>query len=245
MKINEWDVSEAQAKQWNVTPGHASVSNDSTWTQGAAAPILLSNTTGFKTLKVTLLVKGTGREEIMKNRSTILSKCLAPVKIQLDGYSHLFYGVLTKHTPTEYGTKKRFHTLALEFNCYEYEAQADGSQFSGSASGSTDLIINNQGNLVTPATVLITPQVGLASLKLTGLVRNPYTGEDLPVTVKKLTTGKTITIDGETGLMTEDEKLKSGDIETYGLPSLVPGTNTITLDSQFVDITVKYFPRYM
>ena len=93
--------------------------------------------------------------------------------------------------------------------------------------------------------MLITPQVGLASLKLTGLVRNPYTREDLPVTVKNLTTGKTVTIDGETGLMTEDEKLKSGDIETYGLPSLVPGTNTITLDSQCVDITVKYFPRYM
>lgn len=245
MKINGWDIAEAQAKQWNVTLGHVSVSNNSTWVRGAAAPVLLPNAIGFKSLKVTLLVKGNGREEIIKNRSTILSKCLEPLKIQLDGYSHLLRGILTKLTPTEYGTKKKFHTLVLELNCYEYEAQADGSQFSGSASGSTDLIINNQGNLATPATVLITPQIGLASLKLSGIVRDPNTGKDLPVTVKNLTTGKIITIDGETGLMTEDGQLKSGDIETYGLPSLAPGTNTITLDSQHVDITVKYYPRYM
>lgn len=245
MKIDGWDISNAQAKQWNVTFGHNSVSNNSTWITGAFAPVILSNTVGFKNLKITLLVKGAGREDIIKNRSDILSRCLTPVKLQLDGYSHLFCGILTKFTPTEQGTKKRFHTLAMEFSSYEYAAQEDGTPYSGSVSGNETLIIHNPGNLVTPAAVVITPKIGLASLKLTGLVRDPYTGEDLPVTVKNLTTGSKVTIDGETGLMTEGDALKSGDIETYGLPSLLPGANTISTDSQFVDVTINYFPRYM
>ena len=244
MKINGWDIKNASAKQFKVTYGNSSIQNSSEWVKGAATPFLGENYVGFKTMEITLLVKGNGRQDIWKNRSLILSKLLKPVELELDGFAHRFKGILEKHSAKE-PTENIWHDIVLTFSGYEYEAQADGSQFSGSASGSTDLIINNQGNLATPATVLITPQIGLASLKLSGIVRDPNTGKDLPVTVKNLTTGKTITIDGETGLMTEDGQRKSGDIETYGLPSLVPGTNTITLDSQHVDITVKYYPRYM
>ena len=244
MKINGWDIKNASAKQFKVTYGNSSIQNSSEWVKGAAAPFLGENYVGFKTMEITLLVKGNGRQDIWKNRSLILSKLLKPVELELDGFAHRFKGILEKHSAKE-PTENIWHDIVLTFSGNEYEAQADGSQFSGSASGSTDLIINNQGNLATPATVLITPQIGLASLKLSGIVRDPNTGKDLPVTVKNLTTGKTITIDGETGLMTEDGQLKSGDLETYGLPSLVPGTNTITLDSQHVDITVKYYPRYM
>lgn len=240
MKINGWDICEADARQWNVTFDHCDIENNSEWVAGAMSPVLLGSTVSFKTLKLTLLVKGNGREGIVLNRSLILSKLLTPSVLELDGYSHFFKGVLTKASTTEQGTKKRIHTMALEFSCYEY-----GEEQAITRNKLKSFKVNNPGNLTTPARIEITPTVGLATLTITGIVRNARTGVDLPVTVKTLTTDKKIVLDGETGLITEDGVLKSGDVETYGLPSLLPGTNTITLDNGFVNVTVKFKPRYM
>lgn len=240
MKINGWDISEANARQWNVTFEHNEIDNDSEWVSGAASPVLLNSTLDFKELSITLLVKGSSREEIVLNRSTILSKLLAPAVLELDGYSHFFKGVLTKASATEQGTKKRFHTLKLTFNCYEY-----GAEQAIEKNKLESFTINNPGNLTTPAIIEITPTVGLATLTITGIVRNARTGVDLPVTVKTLTTNKKVVLDGETGLITEDGVLKAGDVETYGLPSLLPGTNTIALDNGFMNVAVKFKPRYI
>ena len=34
MNINGWDISGAQAKQWNVTPGFSDIENESEWQRG-------------------------------------------------------------------------------------------------------------------------------------------------------------------------------------------------------------------
>lgn len=34
MKINGWDISGAQARQWNVTPGFSNIENESEWQRG-------------------------------------------------------------------------------------------------------------------------------------------------------------------------------------------------------------------
>lgn len=38
MKINGWDISGAQARQWNVTPDFSSIENESEWQRGSPLP---------------------------------------------------------------------------------------------------------------------------------------------------------------------------------------------------------------
>ena len=61
------------------------------------------------------------------------------------------------------------------------------------------------------------------TLVITGLSRDPRTGEELEIEVKNFTPGKKIIIDGETGLITEDGKVKIDDVEIWALPDLQPG----------------------
>lgn len=244
MKINDWDIKNARSYQLRSNIENHSVSNDSEWVRGSPIPVLFANTVGFQTLKIVLAVKGNGREEIRKNCSEILSRLIAPAQLILDNRRYRFYGILKKSSVNEI-TYDKWHDLTLELNGYEYDAQADGTPFSESASGVRETIITNPGNIVTPAIVEITPRIGVAKLIVSGVSRNPNTGEDLPVTIRNLTTGKTIVLDGETGLMAEDGDLKAEDIDIWELPSLLPGKNTVTMDSDRMNITVKYYPRFM
>lgn len=38
MKINGWDISGAQARQWNVTPAFSNIENESEWQRGSPLP---------------------------------------------------------------------------------------------------------------------------------------------------------------------------------------------------------------
>lgn len=244
MWINEWDIGEADAQQWKVTFGHHAIGNNSSWIPGSPVPVILDGNMGFKSLQVTIRIRGDTREEIIGKRSMILSRLITPAQIKLNGYSHRFFGSLKKANATEF-IQKRSHRLVLDFDCYEYGCQPDGAPFEESASGVTETVVTNPGNILTPAVVELTPQVGVAELKLNGICRNPNTGADLPVTVRNLTTGKKVILDGETGLMTEDEKLKAGDIDIWERPTLIPGSNTVMMNSDRMNITVRFFPRYM
>lgn len=244
MKINGWDISNANAKQWNVTLGHHSVSNNSEWVRGSPVPAIFGNELGFKSLKIVFLVFGENREDILNNRSILLSHLIEPAELSLDGFLHKFYGVLTKITPEE-TVMRRWHKLTLEFNCYEYATQADGTPFSVSASGAQTITVSNQGNILTPAILEITPQIGTSAIRLSGICREPETGNDLPVTVRELTTGNTVILDGESGLITQNGEIKSADVDIWALPTLLPGSNTITVDSDRMDLTIKFRPRFM
>lgn len=250
MNINGWDISEAKAKQWNVTPGFSDIKNESEWQRASPLPFLMKSSIGFKPLQVTFLVYGGNRNEVLQNCSMLLARLSEPVRLELDGFSHKYHGVMTKSDFVENPLGKQRVTankvgkLTAGFSCYEYSEQPDGSPFSKSSSGSAQLIVTNPGNLDTPAVVEITPKIGIAELVINGLTRNPDTGENLKISIKSLTTGNKIILDGETGLFTEKGVLKK-DIEIWTLPSLLPGTNTITLSNAQMDISVKYRPRFI
>lgn len=246
MTINGWDISEAEAVQWNVTPGFHSISNDSEWVRGSPMPVLLGNTTGFKPIKVTLLVKADrDRQAILDRCSRILSHLLEPAELVLDDFTHKFCGVLAKHTLTEnpldvpFVKFNRAAELVLEFSCYEY-----ADLVTQTFTGQTQISVVNPGNIITPVRVELTPRTGMASAVLTGLCRDAATREDLPVTAGELVTGKTVVLDGETGLFTQDGEIKK-ELEIRGLPALLPGTNTITINNSWTDITLEYRPRFM
>lgn len=241
MKFNGWDISQADARQWNVTPGFHSVKNDSEWQRGSPQPVLLKNMADFKTIKVAMLVKAAGgRQTILQRCSEILMHFEEPGKLELDNFDHDFYGVMTKYTHNE-KVMNRWHVLTIEFAGYECAKTEVIQAFSGSQ----DFTVTNSGTMKTPVIVEITPQAGAAEITLTGLCRDPDTGEDLPVKIRELTTGDKVTLDGITGLFTQGGELKAGDIDIWGLPALQPGNNQITVNNAWMDITVRFHPRFM
>ena len=101
MLIGEWNIENANARQHRVTYGTSSISNSSEWAKGSYAPLLLGNVIGFKIIKTVLVVKGKDREEIIRNKSLIISKCLKPIMLTLDGYQHKFWAILKKSDTEE------------------------------------------------------------------------------------------------------------------------------------------------
>lgn len=243
MKINGKDVAVHNAKQWNVTIGNASISSDSTWARGSPVPVLFKNIFGFKTLKIVLIVKGKNREDICQNVSDLLAEMLDTVELELDGFTHHFKGYLTKSTHEETALQ-RWHKLTLELQTYEFGTVTEQQgKFSGIPAVS--MAVRNAGNIITPMRIEITPTAGIASLTISGACPDPETGEDQKIILKNLTTGKTVALDGETGLVTEGEKLKSQDVELWELPAAKPGNTTLTFSTGTLNVTVKMYPRYM
>ena len=127
---------------------------------------------------------------------------------------------------------------------YEYGAVVE-QQGTFSGIPAVTMAVSNPGNILTPIRLEITPTVGIASLTISGVCMDPDTGEDQPISLKNLTTGNTVVLDGETGLVTEKGALKSKDTEMWTLPALSPGTTTLTCSTGTLSIRVKLYPRYM
>ena len=240
MNINDIDISKYNARQWRVEFSQSDMKNESEWVRGSPLPFFDGNYLGFKEVTVTLLVYGSSREDIRNKISDITALLLNPADLYLDGYTRRFRGILAKSTVRENSdsARKRFQALELVFDAYEY-----GEEQKTRAEGATQIQAVNPGNIISPAIIEITPQIGIAELTITGICRDSSNGTDLPVTVRSLTSGKTVVLDGVNGLITEDGQLKDADI--WELPSLLPGTNNITLSSNRMNVTIKVLPMYM
>ena len=241
MQINGIDISRWHARQWAVSIGNHAITNNSEWNRGSPDPFLIGGTVGFKTIKLTLLIKDSTREVMTLDRSNIVAALLEPVDITLDGFAHKFRVVLSKDASFEESVnyrQDRWHKLTLELQCDEY-----GPKLSGS--GTTTVSIVNPGNLNTPAVLELLPSISTIPVTIRGICRDPLTGEDDPITVRNLTTDKKVIIDGETGLITQEGVQKAGDVDFWELPVLAPGENTITCDNTNITMTIKFKPRYM
>lgn len=240
MKIDGWDIARADARQWNVTFGFHSMKNDSEWVAGSLIPVMQRNRIGFKPLSVRVMIKNDGgRQAMLARGSLILARLVDLVNLELDGFRHKFRAVLTGSKYEEVAMQ-HFHTLTLEFDCYEY-----GDEVIRQSSGRSSFIVDNPGNLDTPVRIEITVPEACEQLTLAGVSHDTASGETLDITVKNLTPGKTVIIDGETGLVMEEGQQKAGDVEFWDIPTLLPGENEVKLFGGTAEVRLVFFPRYM
>lgn len=238
MKFNDVDLSKYGAKQYRNTFEQTNLKNDTEWLRGAPLPIFGNNYREEKDIKVEILVYGSSRENIRQNISNILALCLDPVEIELDGYEHKFKGIL-KSSSVDEGSdvaRMRYQHMSMTFEGYEYGDRV-------TVIGTNSIAITNPGNVVSPAIIEITSPVAITPLIITGICRNSFTGKDLPVTIEEFTKDSTVRIDGVTGLITEGNVIK--DMDIWALPTLLPGVNTITLDSTRVTTKITVLPLYI
>lgn len=273
MLIGDWDITNANARQARVIDNHHALSNSSAWNTGSNRPIFQRNQMGFKPITVELWVKGKGYQEIVNNRGLILSHLLDEVILTLDWFEHKFKAVLSKYSIDE-ASKQRFHVLKLEFSGYEYSDAQEfpvdiSTQFEieniGTAEtpvvleitpldGAVDipydqmkatLICDEDGQFIADEDGAVIASYDYDTLVIEGLCYDPRTRESLPIEIRNITPGKTIIIDGETGLITEEGVVKIDDVDIWALPTIQPGTNEITTNNNWLSIVVRYEPRYM
>ena len=230
MTINGWNITNANAKQWNVRRGYSAITNKSEWIAGSYNPAFFSGEEGFKTLQITLIVKASSKEIVQLGISTILAKLKDPAEIILDNYVRKFYGILRSYNVDE-STQRRttpFHKLTLNMEGYEYASEL-------TASGKSLITVNNPGTMITPAIVTMTATRAVSNITISGLGK--------AMVLKTVLANKQYVINGETGLFTVDGALANLDI--WNLPVLQPGNNTVTCSESTATVTIRYKPRYM
>lgn len=232
MLIDNVNISNFNAMQTNADIQNSSFSNESEWLKNSLTPIFLENYIGFKTIKLELYFRGNSRDETLKNISNLMSKLKKEVVLKLDQHSNYYKCILNNHEIVK--TSIRFaYKLNLEFKGYEH-----GDEAVELMSRITSKTINVVGNTETPAIIEIVPSIDTIDLILTGLGDNP-------ITIKNLAMSKKIILDGESGIVTQDGVNKFADTDLWNFPSLKPGSNTIKVSRNTVDITIKYKPRWI
>lgn len=185
----------------------------------------------YKTLnmKIDLLCDDGNELEIMKSN---IIKQLAISTIKFDDIDYYYRGFTVGEPSFQYIMKGN---EILEVTMLVI---AEKSQLTESMNRITTKTINIPGNTETPAIVEITPSVTIADIVLTGL-------SDEPMTIRILTGGKKVIIDGEEGIITVDGANKFNDTDMWEFPRLKPGANTIIVSRNNVDINIKCKPRFL
>lgn len=186
----------------------------------------------YKKISIKILFEGLSRDVINKNISAFSSLLKDECDIKFKNLSNKFHCYVQSIEPEEPGINEWMY-LNIDLDAYEYS-----DEITEPINRITSKTINNIGTEDTPAIVEITPSISLVDLIITGLA-------DDPITIKNLTAGKKIIVNGEDGTVLENGINKFGDTELWEWPRLRPGTNSITVSKSSCDITIKYKPRYI
>lgn len=124
---------------------------------------------------------------------------------------------------------KEYAVVTFDLDCIDKYSPEKVVSFKSS----TSIVLESTER--TPARVEITPSIGIPEVVIKGF-------ED-EITLKNLKTGKTIIIDN--GLVIEDGVNKYNDYDSWGFPTLLPGTNNLSVNKSNLDIKVKYNPRWI
>lgn len=244
MTIDNTDISKYGARQQNVEMSYGEIKNRSEWPEGNLLPIMLPGTVGFKVIKVGIVLKSNSntytRDYIWKMGSQLVASLIKPAVVTLEGFDHSFCVYLKNAAQVEHSLQ-RWHKATLELVGYEMSGQYTTRTWEGVS----NWVEKNDGSLITPAILKITPLQDMSYLTIRGLVRDPITGKDEYIVVKNLKEGRIITIDGETGLVTENGENKFADVEMYDFPSLLPGDNRIVVQEPGAKVTLLYRARYI
>lgn len=105
--------------------------------------------------------------------------------------------------------------------------------------------IVTESDFETPCIIEITALNDNSELTITGVARDPITGEDEPITIKNLKKDIPVIVNGETCTVTQQGANKYPETDFWEFPSLLPGENQITLSNNTNTVTIKYRPRYI
>lgn len=238
MKVNGIDIGRYSAKQLRFEIEHREANVQSEWPAALTFPIMEKSQKGFKTITVAVAVYGNSKEEVIKNRSDLISIMYDELEVELDNYENCFMCSLDKITVKE-AIKRKCHEVTLKFIGFEF-----GNEISISMANTT-VSVDVAGNDYAPCIVELTPSVDLSSVEIIGVGYNLVLGKEEPIIIKNLKAGKKVIINGEDCTVLQDGANKFADAELWEFPILKPGNNAISCSSDKCTVVLKYKPRYV
>lgn len=210
---------------------NSEVINFNDWIDNAIDPVRLKEEKfKFSNITVSLLVEGANEDEILTKISNILVNCKSGV-LKFSDIDY-YYNISLKDS-----TNKKICEIAYELTFSFQSTYKYKDEVIETINRLTTKVITSNGNLETLAIVEITPSITIIDLVLN------INSE--AITIKTLTAGKKIIIDGEKGSVTELGINKFKDVDLWKFPRLSPGENTITTSRSTCDISIKYKPRFI
>jgi len=227
MLINNKNLTEYNANLLDrqISPSRRDIF--SFWTGRNIDPFLGDTEYGYKPLFLQFEFKGTV-DEIQLSKNRMLSE-IERSTIKFHDVDRFYTGYVVANDTDRVMTN--FEVVTVEMNVIEHEKEVVVN-----SEMSQEIKLDLNSNFITPVVLEVKPTIDLVDVTITGL------GEDM--LLKKLTSYKTIIIDGEKGYVTEERKNKYMDYESWGFPYLSPGLNIIKVDKKTVDIKIKYKPRW-
>lgn len=233
MKINDIDIKKYNAKQLTVDLQPPSIQLNAEWFEGAVTPHEFDTEIQYGTLKVTILFRGSGRNDIVRKVSEFMSMMTKRCSIQLDGYKGTYIGDITSNSIEKTKQADRY-ILTVQFNGYMTDAEVSNVYRSV-----TEVKFATLGTRDTPAIVEIVPQTDLQELIIDGF------GSD-QITLTNLKKGKIVVIDAKKGTVTENGENKFADCDMWEFPVLKKKVvNHITFSSNKCTVTIHYSPMWL
>lgn len=245
MKINSIDLKEKYGKKIRIgqqTINPRSITTYTDWLDEMSRPIVGQSPQGkYFDVEVEMIVIGESKTDAELTVSNIIADCLQGT-IELDDVDLTLEGELTE-AEKDFVVKWQY-SLKLTFQAWDKTEDRVTVTTS-----STTLTFDVEGNVETPCVIEITPDNALGSLNISGAARDPVTGEDEDIVISSLTSGQTVTIDGEACTVMAGGENKFADTDMWQFPTLLPGSNTLTFtpSSSAVScaVTITYKPRYI
>lgn len=228
MFINNIDLITFNAKVQEKRISHGSIKNTIEYTGGNI--IEADEVSELSKLDIEIKFEDLNRFKTERNISNFLAqtkKC----DIKFKNIEHFFKCYYVSHSIEPTGFDELL-TLKITFEAIECENEKVEV-----LENNTTFVINNTGNVVTPARLEITPKAAFIDFTIEGLT-------DDPIKIKSLESGTTLIIDNPS-----IEDIEGNDnfekVELWEFPRLLPEKNTIKVSRAEVTIKIKYNPRWL
>lgn len=233
MKVNSVDIRKYNAKQLTVDFQPPSIAIKSEWVEGAPTPQEFDTQITYGSLTLELLFRGSGRNEIIRSISELLSLMTERCGLQLDGYKGTYIADLTSESIKKTKVATRY-ILTLKFNGYMTDAEVVNEYRGESHAKFTTL-----GTRDAPCIIEVMPQTDMQEYIISGF------GE-YDIIISNLEKGKAVIIDGKKGIVTQEGKNKFGDCDMWEFPVLKKKKeNVIGFSSSHCDVTIRYSPMWL
>lgn len=233
MKVNSVDIRKYNAKQLTVDIQPPPIAINSEWVEGAPTPHEFHTQVKYGSLKLKILFRGSGRNEIIRYISEFLSLMTKKSEIQLDGYKGIYVGELQSENieKTKVGTK---YILNLDFSGYMTDEEVVNEY-----RGKDEAMFETLGTRDAPCIIEIMPRKDIQEFAISGF------GSD-DIIIRNLEEGKKVIIDGKNGTVTQEGRNKFADCDMWEFPVLrKKKVNMVEFSSMDCDVKVHYSPMWL
>ncbi|ADL50563.1 phage distal tail protein [Clostridium cellulovorans] len=229
MLINNVDIANYGAKLLKKSIDIPELKSSVEYLRSGNKPIKLFQKFQAKKITIEVYITGSNIQNVMEKMSS-LSRQLMECTIKFKDMDFYYDAILTNAKYEKSVRKDKVRVIYEFISGYGYKPMIT---VTANRIYSKTVVVD--GNIETPAIIEITPSANIIDMTITGF--------GSIFTMKNLTAGQKIIIDGEDRIVTQNGINKFADFEAFEFPKLQTGSNTLAFSKNTCDITIKYKPK--